>query len=116
MGDLGREEIAACPACRLRYAAAEFASLAVLAEMTADSGDGGKNLQRAIGQTEFLQSRWRKSVKGGFTRWWGTIGDIRLEPICDPPDLRVFSECPDRESDYAAAHESNPEYKNAYPS
>ena len=36
MGDLGREEIAACPACRLRDAAAEFAAFAVLAEMAAD--------------------------------------------------------------------------------
>jgi hypothetical protein len=36
MGDLGGEEIAACPACRLRDAAAKFAALTILAEMAAD--------------------------------------------------------------------------------
>lgn len=36
MGDLGREEIAAYSACRLRDAAAEFAALAVLADIAAD--------------------------------------------------------------------------------
>jgi hypothetical protein len=36
MGDLGGEEIAPGFACRLRDAAAEFAALAVLAEMAAD--------------------------------------------------------------------------------
>ena len=36
MGDLGGEEIAACLACRLRDAAAEFAALAVLADIAAD--------------------------------------------------------------------------------
>ena len=36
MGDLGREEITASPACRFRDAAAEFAALAVLADIVAD--------------------------------------------------------------------------------
>jgi hypothetical protein len=36
MGDLGREEVAACPARRFRNAAAEFAAFAVLADIAAD--------------------------------------------------------------------------------
>jgi hypothetical protein len=36
MGDLGREEIAACPTRRFRDAAAEFAALAVLADIAAN--------------------------------------------------------------------------------
>jgi hypothetical protein len=36
MGDLGREEIAPGPARRFRNAAAEFAALAVLAEIAAE--------------------------------------------------------------------------------
>jgi hypothetical protein len=36
MGDLGREEIAASPARRLRNAAAEFATFAILADVAAD--------------------------------------------------------------------------------
>jgi len=36
MGDLGREEIAACPSRRFRDAATEFAALAVLADIATD--------------------------------------------------------------------------------
>ena len=36
---------------------------------------------------------------GGGERSATTQTVIRPEPICDPPDLRVFGECPDRESD-----------------
>jgi len=30
----------------------------------ADSGDGGRNLQRAIGRTGFLQSQWPRNADG----------------------------------------------------
>src|ERR1700730_1463547 len=84
MGDLGREEIAASPARRLRDAAAEFAALAVLVDIAADGEVAifaPERLEQAGGRPEprierlvdamFLENVWRdeRQLVNGLTEF-----------------------------------------------